>query len=80
MSAASLFYVVEVPDEAPEDDKPQATVYAEARTRQPLVERARRLNAKHKPSWPYHYEVLGAHAAQRQYHLQPKPSHTHQPS
>jgi hypothetical protein len=71
MSAASLFYVVEVPDEAPDDehDKPTARIYAEARTRQALVERTARLNAKHKPSWPFHYEVLGAHAARRRYHL-----------
>lgn len=80
MSAASLFYVVEVPDEAPEDDKPTAHVYAEARTRQPLLDRAARLNARHKPSWPYHYEVLGAHAAQRQYHLQPRPGRQGAPS
>lgn len=71
MSAASLFCIVEVPDEAPddEDDKPQARILAEAKTRQPLIQRAARLNAKHKPSWPYHYEVLGAHAARRRYHL-----------
>ena len=71
MSAASLFYIVEVPDEVPADQtKPPARLYAEARTRQALLERTRRLNAKHKASWPYHYEVLGAHAAHRQYHLQ----------
>jgi hypothetical protein len=69
MSTASLFYVVEVPDEHEEGDKPPAKVYAEARTRAPLVERAERLNAKHKPSWPFHYVVLGAHAAQRLYRL-----------
>jgi hypothetical protein len=73
MSAASLFYVVEVPDEGPadEEEKPTAKVYAEARTRRPLVERADRLNARHKPSWPFHYEVLGAHAARRLYQLVP---------
>lgn len=71
MSAAALFYVVEVPDEGPadEEEKPTAKVYAEARTRQPLVQRAERLNAKHKASWPFHYEVLGAHAARRLYQL-----------
>lgn len=74
MSAASLFYIVEVPDEVPEGDKPTARLYAEARTRQALLERTRRLNAKHKASWPYHYEVLGAHAAQRQYHLHTQPA------
>ena len=71
MSTAALFYVVEVPDEAldVEDVKPTAQVYAEARTRQPLVERAERLNAKHKSTWPFHYVVLGAHAARRLYRL-----------
>lgn len=77
MSTAALFYVVEVPDEALEGEKPKAKVYAEARTRQPLVQRAERLNAKHKASWPFHYEVLGAHAAQRQYHLEAWPCHQH---